>query len=99
MPPPKFNYRRGFFPPPGPRTGPPPTASDLLPDGRRDAQVHAVVPKPLLLEAERQAAHELKSVASYVRAALLEKILRAIKREQASRRASAAPSSARMPRG
>jgi hypothetical protein len=41
------------------------TADHLARDGRRcDCQAHAVVPKPLLLEAERQAAHELKSVAA-----------------------------------
>jgi hypothetical protein len=40
--------------------------------------VFALVPKPLLLEAERQAAHKLKSMATYVRQALLEKVLRDI---------------------
>jgi hypothetical protein len=45
--------------------------------------VFALVPKPLLLEAERQAVHELKSMATYVRQALLEKVLRDIEGQQA----------------
>jgi hypothetical protein len=74
MPRPKIRYR---YPPLKPRTGPPPTRAELL-EGICDHQLTAVLPKPLLLEAQRQAAHELKSVASYVKQALLEKVLRDI---------------------
>jgi hypothetical protein len=73
MPRPKIRYR---YPRPKARLGPPPTRAELTVDGRCDGVLHAQLPTPLLLEAERQAAHELKSLAAYVRAALLEKVLR-----------------------
>jgi hypothetical protein len=71
---PKIRYRPHV--PRQPRTEPLPTRAELTVDGRCDGALHAVLPKPLLLEAERQAVHELKSLAAYVRQALLEKVLR-----------------------